>query len=146
MSLEEHFLAFIAALKSHTEALAAHTVALGKAPKGGKKAEPESPPSSISAPAASAPAAAGATSTAGATPPPTAAANPQLLAQTTEAVIKLANEYSREQAVGILAKYKVTRCSDLKLDQLELVLTEATAAITVAQAAKQAATANASLV
>lgn len=140
MSLEE-------SIQALTAAVIANTAALGKAPKASKKGETESPPSSQpSAPAASAPAATGAAPTTGATQQQPAAANPQLLAQTTEAVIKLANEYSREQAVGILAKYKVTRCSDLKPDQLQIVLNEATAAIAVAEAAKQAATANASLV
>jgi hypothetical protein len=69
-----------------------------------------------------------------------------LLSKTTEAVLKLANEYSRDNAVGILAARKVTRCSDLKPEELPAVLAEAQAKIAELEAAKQAAAANASLV
>lgn len=76
----------------------------------------------------------------------TVTADPGLLVKATEAVIKLANEYSRDAAVGILGKYKVNRCSDLKPEEWSTVLTEATNAIQAAEAAKTAATSNASLV
>jgi hypothetical protein len=139
MSLEE-------SIQALTAAVIANTAALGKAPKATKaKGEPESTQSAASTPtpAATAPAAGQqAQSPAASTVP----ANPQLLAQATEAVIKLANEHSRDDAVGILAARKVTRCSDLKPDQLQAVLDEALVKIAAAVAAKQAATANASLV
>ncbi len=141
MSLEEK-------IEALTAAVVANTAALGKAPKATKaKGETEStqpassPPagSAAQAPAAGQPA----TSPAVSSPP---ASDPQLLSKTTEAVLKLANEYSREKAVGILAARKVTRCSDLKPGELQTVLNEAMAEITALEAAKQAAAANASLV
>jgi hypothetical protein len=59
-----------------------------------------------------------------------------------DAVIKLANEHSRDAAVSILAKRKVTRVSDLKPEDYSAVLGETIDATNVAIAAK----ANASLV
>jgi hypothetical protein len=76
--------------------------------------------------------------------PPAAAAPPSGPDQKTvaDAVIKLANEHSRDAAVSILAKRKVTRVSDLKPEDYSAVLGETIDATNVAIAAK----ANASLV
>ena len=148
MSLEEHIVQLIAALKAHGEALVTHAAAIakgGKAPKAPKDSPSETsqPAASNATPAASAPAAGQQAQSPAVTPPPVDAT---LLKATTEAVIELANEYSREKAVGILAARNVSRCSDLKADQLRAVLEEAQAAIAAGKAAKEAATANASLV
>lgn len=141
MSLEE-------ALTANTAAVIALTAAMGKAPKGKGKDTTEStqPAASTATPAATAPAAGQQAQSPAASATVATAGDPALLAKTTEAVIKLANEYSREKAVGILAKRKVTRCSDLKPEELQPVLTEANTEIAAAEAAKVAATANASLV
>lgn len=139
MSLEE-------SIQALTAAVIANTAALGKAPKATKatkETESTQPAASTQTPAATAPAAGQQAQSPAASSAP---ANPQLLSQTTEAVLKLANEYSRDKAVGILSARKVTRCSDLKPDQLQAVLSEALAEIAALEAAKQAAAANASLV
>lgn len=139
MSLEE-------SIQALTAAVIANTAALGKTPKATKatkETESTQPAASTPTPAATAPAA-GQQAQSPATS--SAPANQRLLSQTTEAVLKLANEYSRETAVGILSARKVTRCSDLKPDQLQPVLNEALAEIAKAEAAKQSAAANASLV
>jgi len=142
MSLEEK-------IEALTAAVIANTAAQGKAPKATKaKGETESTQPAANA-AVSAPASAPAnapTSAAPAASSPPPANDAQLLSKTTEAVLKLANEYSREKAVGILAARKVTRCSDLKPGELQTVLNEALAEIAYLDAAKQAAAANASLV
>lgn len=150
MSLEDQIAALTAALIAATAAYQGSdaTPSVEPAKRGRKpKSETESaaPSQTVVQPVTTAPVTAQAQQT---TAPPTqpASANPQLLAQTTEAVLKLANEYSREQAVGLLASYKVTRCSDLLVTQLQEVLTKATTAINVAEAAKQGAKANDSLV
>lgn len=93
-------------------------------------------PATPTAPAASAPAAG--------PPAQSASVSPsQLLVTVTDTVIRLANEFSRDQALAILAKRRgVTRCSELKPDELQGVLDEANAAI----AAAQKAAAGASLV
>jgi hypothetical protein len=70
--------------------------------------------------------------------PPAAAAlpsgpDPKTVA---DAVIQLANEHSREAAVSILAKRKVTRVSDLKPEDYEAVWLEANLAIVTAVANK----------
>lgn len=82
---------------------------------------------------------------------PAAATNTEQLNKTTETVISLANDYSREEALGILGKVRngrpgVTRCSDLNAADLVDVFNEATAVITRMSAAAAAAKANTSLI
>lgn len=151
MSLEESIQALTAAVIANTVAMGGEftptaETATEPAKRGRKPKTTESAPTSPTPPAATAPAtgAAAPTTSAPTTSAPTS--DPQLLVKTTEAVIKLANEYSRDTAVGILAKRKVTRCSDLPLTELQAVFNEATAEITKADALKAQATANASLV
>lgn len=146
MSLEESIQALTAAVIANTAAMGGEftptaETATEPAKRGRKPKTTESAPTSPTPPAATAPATGVAAPT---TSAPTS--DPQLLVKTTEAVIKLANEYSRDAAVGILAKRKVTRCSDLPLTELQAVFNEATAEITKADALKAQATANASLV
>jgi hypothetical protein len=68
--------------------------------------------------------------------------DPKVLVKATEKVIELANNYSRDQAIAILAKRKVTKCSQLDPSQWQAVFDEAEEAVEKAKAAS----ANASLV
>lgn len=158
MSIETKIDELIAALSANTDALRGDThvpAADPATPKKtrGKAAAPteQTPPATTAAPPASAPAATGPASVVASAP---AAPDQKLLTQATEVVIKIANEYSRDTAVGILGKKRgaaqerpgVTRCSDLSPFDWQDVLNEATAALAQLEAAKKAATANASLV
>jgi hypothetical protein len=101
------------------------------------QAAPPSTPAVATAPAAAA-AAPPASS-----PPAQTLAEKTLLQTTTDAVIALANDYSRDQALAILGKRRgITRCSELLPDEVQGVLDEATAAYEIAKTAK----ANSSLV
>lgn len=141
-------------------ALERNTAALGAAPKTRAKkdtTESTQPAATSATPATTAPVTGQPSqSPAASATPVVPAAKPepaQLLVSATEAVIKLANEYSRDAAVGILSKKRgpvgeragVTRCSDLNQADWSDVLNEATAAIIKEESAKKAA-ANASLV
>lgn len=103
-----------------------------KPAKGGKKA------------AAIAAGPATATATTGTAPPanvaaplPASAASSDLMTQAAEAVIDLANNYSRESAVSILAQFDgAKKVSQIKVTDLPKVLAQALAAITAAKAAK----------
>lgn len=106
-----------------------------------KAAAPTQPAVATAAATPTAPAVAPATPPA-ASPEAPAKPDPAVLVKATEAVIKLANEYSREDAVAILDRRKVARCSQLPADQWQAVLDEAEEAI----AKRQAAAASQSLV
>jgi hypothetical protein len=92
-------------------------------------------PVAATAPAATAPAQSPPSSAPDANqyPPPD---DMNLMNKTAVTVIYLANNYSRDQALGILAKYGAMRVSQVKVEDLERVLAEATAAIETAQATK----------
>jgi hypothetical protein len=145
----------IAALDRTTAALAA--VPKARATKATAAPEQTQPVASLAAPAAPAPAA-----PAPAAPAPAAIVPPaqspavssppdaKLLVKATDMVILLANEHSRETALGIIGKVRVsangdkvagvTRCSDLRPEFWQTVLDEAEEAIAQAQA--KAATAS----
>jgi len=103
-------------------------------------AQSTSQTASNASPAATAPAVGQSAQSSGTSAKP----NEALLKSATEAIIKLANEYSREAAVGILGKQRtasngaqvpgVTRCSDLLPEFWQLALNEANAAIATAKA------------
>jgi hypothetical protein len=61
------------------------------------------------------------------------------LKSATDAIIKLAGEYSRDTAVKILSGHGVTRCSELPPDQWQKVLDETNAAIAAAEQVKAGA-------
>lgn len=159
MSLEDNIVALIKALETHAVALAKHAEAVvagavTKAVKG-KKAADE--PASNPPPPADAPANVSTPAPVVTTPPAQPAAEAKTAAEaaqlnaTTEVVITLANDYSRETALAILGKVRagrpgVTRCSDLnKLDLVD-VFNEATAAVAQFKAAAEAKKATASLI
>lgn len=99
--------------------------------------QPASTPETATAPAT--PAAAPAVSS----PAVQTTAEKTLLQAATDAVIALANDYSRDQALAILAKRRgVTRCSELVPAEVQGVFDEATAAIALAKSSK----ANSSLI
>jgi len=145
----------IAALDRTTAALAA--VPKARATKATAAPEQTQPAASLAAPAAPAPAA-----PAPAAPAPAAIVPPaqspavssppdaKLLVKATDMVILLANEHSRETALGIIGKVRVSangdkvagvsRCSDLRPEFWQTVLDEAEEAIAQAQA--KAATAS----
>jgi hypothetical protein len=108
------------------------------APKtsGRKKAatEPAQPAAAPPAPAAAPAAGPQAPSPAAPSTP-----SPTLLLDMTNAVIRLANEYDHDTAVAILAKRKVSRCSDVPPTEWQAVLDEAEEAIAKAQAAQSTA-------
>lgn len=83
------------------------------------------------------------------TPAPAAPAAPaagtasgDLMTQTANAVIDLANNYSRDAALAVLAKYGAQKVSQIKPENLQAVLNDVYAAI----AAEKAKKANESLV
>jgi hypothetical protein len=140
----------IAALDRTTAALAA--VPKARATKATAAPEQTQPAASLAAPAAPAPAA---PAPAAIVPPaqsPAVSSPPdaKLLVKATDMVILLANEHSRETALGIIGKVRVsangdkvagvTRCSDLRPEFWQTVLDEAEEAIAQAQA--KAATAS----
>jgi hypothetical protein len=89
-------------------------------PEPSTQAAPTSPPQTATAPATplQAPPA---------SPPPTTAEK-TLLQTCTDQVIALANDFSRDEALAILAKRRgIQRCSELKPDEVQGVLDEATA-------------------
>jgi hypothetical protein len=151
MSLESKIDELIAALDRNTAAQGgavaeeqSEPAKRGRKPKNSTESTP--PAGATTAPAATAPAASVTTPTqpaASATP----AANPQLLTETTAAIVDLANQYDRDGAIAILGKARgpngsrpgVRRCSDLNPLDLQDVLNEAKAAIAAAEAAKAAA-------
>lgn len=161
MSLEDNIVKLITALEAHGAALVKHAEAIvkGAVTKGKKAAaaEPEvvpdaTPPAGATALVTTlAPVVTMTALQPAAAPVVAGVADAAQLNATTEAVIKLANDYSRDEALAILSKVRadrpgVTRCSDLnKLDLVD-VYTEATAAITRLAAAATAAKANASLI
>jgi hypothetical protein len=155
MSLESKIDELIAALDRNTAAQDGTDLVVdstGVPAKRGRKPKittKSAPPATTATPPASAPAATGPASVVAPAPP---APPPQaVLTQATEVVIKIANEYDRNIAIGILGKVRsgrpgVIRCSDLNpLDWVD-VLNEATAKLAELEAAKQAAKATASLV
>jgi hypothetical protein len=134
----------IAALDRTTAALAA--VPKARATKATAAPEQTQPAASLAAPAAPAPAA---PAPAAIVPPaqsPAVSSPPdaKLLVKATDMVILLANEHSRETALGIIGKVRVsangdkvagvTRCSDLRPEFWQTVLDEAEEAIAQAQA------------
>jgi hypothetical protein len=140
----------IAALDRTTAALAA--VPKARATKATAAPEQTQPAASLAAPAAPAPAA---PAPAAIVPPaqsPAVSSPPdaKLLVKATDMVILLANEHSRETALGIIGKVRVSangdkvagvsRCSDLRPEFWQTVLDEAEEAIAQAQA--KAATAS----
>jgi hypothetical protein len=148
MSLESKIDELIAALDRNTAAQGGAQSSDAAPPKKGRaKAPTESAqPAATPAQPATAPAAQPAQSPA-APATPAAGPDPQLLVKATETVIKLANEFSREDAVNILGKQRdgrkgVAKCSQLDPKDWQAVLDEAEEAI----AKRQAASANASLV
>jgi hypothetical protein len=112
---------------------AADVIAVVEAARGKKKAAPSAAVSAASSsPAAgTAPPATAQTSS----PAPTAS-TPDVMTSAAEAVIDLANNYSRETAVGILAKYGAQKVSQVKMVDLPKVLGEAQEAIKAAKASK----------
>jgi hypothetical protein len=136
----------IAALDRNTAALAV-VPKQARATKATAAPEQTQPAATLAAPAASAPAAIvpPAPSPAVSSPP-----DAKLLVKATDMVILLANEHSRETALGIIGKVRVsangdkvagvTRCSDLRPEFWQVVLDEAEEAIAQAQA--KAATAS----
>lgn len=155
MSIEESIASLVAALDRNTAALGGAVAEDPVKRRGRKPATPEQsqPPASLAPVAASAPAATQPAQSAVVTPTPVVV-NTQLLQQATNAVITLANEHSRDAAVGILGKKRgaageragVTRCSDLNPADYQDVLDEAAAAIAAAEAAKKQAASTNSLV
>ena len=142
MSLESKIDELIAALERNTAAQGAPA----KKGKATAATESASTPATSAAPAASAPAA-GPSALPASTPttpaaPAADAPDPKVLVKATEKVIELANNYSRDAAVAILAKRKVTKCSQLDPSQWQPVFDEADEAVEKAKAAS----ANASLV
>lgn len=135
----------IAALDRNTAALAANPVAKkGRATAAATESAPPAAtlaPAAATAPAAQAPAQSPVA--------PTDKPDPKVLVKATEAVIKLANEYSREGAVAILSKVRgtpaevaagkgrpgVKKCSELNPLDWQTVLDEAEEAIDRAAAA-----------
>lgn len=87
-------------------------------------------------PATQSPASETAPSTAAPAQSASPAASGDLMTKAAEAVIDLASNYSRDAAVGILAKYKAIKVSQVAVADLPKVLAEALAAIVVAKAAK----------
>lgn len=140
MPLESKIDELIAALGAAATAFSSG--ASKKAGKAEKTATESTPPASspastpASAPATGTPASQPVVST---TPPATDAPDPKVLIKATEKVIELANEYSRDAAVAILAKRKVTKCSQLDPSQWQAVYDEAEEAIDKAKAAAASA-------
>lgn len=138
MSLESKIDDLVAALDRNT-------AAQGAAPKKGKAAATpteSASPAQPATPAASAPAASVAEKPVTPTTPAAEEPDQKALLKATEKVIELANDYSRDAAIAILGKRKVTKCSQLNPDQWQAVFDEADEAVEKAKAAS----ANASLV
>ncbi len=132
--------AVAAALRALADAISTEETA-APATKGKKKAAaPEATPPAPAPTAAPAPAPAAAPVPVAQVP--AAAAPIHTIKQTTEKVIELANDYSREAAVTILTKRGVNKCSELKPETWDEVFDEAEEAIEAARAKA----ANASLV
>jgi hypothetical protein len=108
-----------------TKAKASKAAAPEQAQPAAAPAAPVTPVAPVTEPPAPSPAA-----------PSPPKADPKLLLNMTNAIIRLANEYDHETAVGILAKRKVKRCSDVPESEWQAVLDEAEEAIARAQAAQ----------
>jgi hypothetical protein len=171
MSLEDKIEALTTAIVANTAAILGGAAPATKKRGAAKETESAQPAATSATPAATAPAAGLQTQSPAASDPVLSAAEIEqiiklsgktgaplaelqtnlksaagLLVAATEAIIVLAGAHSRDTAVGILAKRKVTRCSELPAAEHRPVLNEALAEIAKAEALKAQATANASLV
>lgn len=95
----------------------------------GRPPKPVDPTPAQSAPAAAPPALVPSQPTVTAQSPETPTSSVAISAkQTTEAILDLANNHSREAAVAILKKYGANKCSELKAEHLTAAFNEAMAA------------------